>query len=479
MFEPGAARPWPLTVQMSLLVASAIALMLASVSGLMYVELVKDLRDKESAELRFDLQVQRDILVAAAAHRGPDYWQREWLENRSVYGRFAWQVLAADRSVRQTSANWPVFARALARVRRHAAFLDWALPGAALPRQVVVDTIGAERLAGSGGVLRGALDISHDVQVLRDYRNKLLTIGTFALVLSLALAWSLVRFGLAPLMMFARTVGMRNKGKVLPLSASERWPAELRQLATTFQGMSATLERSHAQASFMSARLAHELCAPIDKVLTASCVTLARPRAADEYQKTLELVVEEGSRLSRMLSGMLFLARADNGEPSPRVERLSLAAEFDALAEFFDAAFRDQGIALRASGACTVSADPVLLRRALSILLANALHDARAGDTVTLSCHAQQGTTVVSVAACCAVMSPAQLGLLSQAFHLARATGKAVDEAGIELAVVRAIAVLHGGSVSAVNFLEKGSRVDLYFPEAPGRRTTSPEQGSR
>lgn len=64
-------------------------------------------------------------------------------------------------------------------------------------------------------------------------------------------------------------------------------------------------ERSFDQLERFSSDLAHEFRSPINNPVAAASVTPARARNAAEYQNTLEVVVEEGDRLSRMVWSML------------------------------------------------------------------------------------------------------------------------------------------------------------------------------
>lgn len=460
-------KRWPLTVQMSLLFATVMVLMVLAVSGLMYVELVHELRDKEVAELREDLALQSVIIAAAAANESPAYWQREWLEYGKVHGQFAWQLVAANGVVRAASANWPAFAQALARIQPPPQWLQWAAAYLAAPRSILVETIGAGRPAGDGSRLRGALDISQDVQVLDAYRSKLLLLGLLASVLSAALAWSLAHHGLAPLGLLGRAIGQANVQASPPLSIAPCLPRELCQLAATFDAMRETVARSSARLSKISSDFADELRAPIENMMAASSVMLSRTRDAADYEQTLDVVLAEGRHLSHLLTDMLFLVRADNGEQIVRPQMLALDQELRKLVDFFELSFEERGAVLQAEGRCGLNADPVLLRRAMSIVLARLLRHASAGDTVRLSCGAAPNTTVVSIAASGAVAAATPVLFLVDWFQRTDATRSAVEHAGIELAVVGSILRLHGGAVGANGGAGEDVRIVFRFPDNP------------
>jgi two-component system heavy metal sensor histidine kinase CusS len=464
-------RRWSLTARMSLFFGTAIAVVLVGVSAMMYAELVHQLHVKEEDELRADMAVQLDVLEDVLRKTQPSHWQHEWIEYQGTYHHFAWQFLAADGSVRDASAGAPAFAQAFAAPAATSHFTRWRGLHAAQPSHVLLVSVPLDRLAGKGALLRGALDVSRDQHMLHAYRTRLIGVVALAILFSAGLGWFLARRGLAPVRAISAEIGRVNAEQLHAGIANEAWPAELRQLATTFDDMLARLERSFDQLSRFSSDLAHEFRAPINNLVAAASVTLARARDAAEYQKTLEVVVEEGGRLSHMVSSMLFLARADNAEQGVRLENISLAAEFRKLVEFYEIAAEEQGVRLEASGSCDLKADPLLLRRALSNLLANALRYTSRGGTVRLQAIPRRDTVVISVADDGAGIGPEHLPFLFDRFYRADASRSSAESTGLGLAVVRSIVELHGGTAAVTSSPGHGAEFTLTFPLMPGRRT--------
>jgi two-component system heavy metal sensor histidine kinase CusS len=228
--------------------------------------------------------------------------------------------------------------------------------------------------------------------------------------------------------------------------------------------MLARLERSFDQLSRFSSDLAHEFRSPINNLVAAASVTLGRARDVAEYENTLEVMVEEGSRLSRMVSGMLFLARADNAQQTIRREALSAREEFARLIAFFEVMADEQGIALRAEGDCHLMADAMLLRRALSNLLSNALRYTPRGGTVILRAAADGDACVISVVDDGCGIAPEHLPYLFDRFYRADPARSSTDSTGLGLAVVRSIAELHGGTVTVDSAPGKGAAFTLRLP---------------
>lgn len=483
MFSKSAIRlfdagRWSLTARLSLFFGTAIAVIVLGVSMMMYSELVEQLRDKEETELRDSLQIQHHVLEHLARRQNPTQWQHEWGEYQEDYQKFGWQLLAPDRRVLAASPNTSAFGPALEHPGMKPGFLRWADRTRNPVRyflvlDVDVDLRGEEAsrmrrpaLGPPGTVLRGVLDVSQDQHVLSAYGAKLAGVITLAIVLSAGVAWILAHRGLAPVRAISREIGRINAQKLHARISSEAWPSDLRVLASTFDDMLARLEHSFEQLTRFSSDLAHEFRSPINNLVAAASVTLARARDPMEYQNTLEIVVEEGQRLSRMVSSMLFLARADNAGQHLHLERVALANEFRKLVDFYEIAADEQGIRLAACGGGELMVDPMLLRRALSNLLTNALRYTPRGGNVRLSAAREGDAMVITVSDDGEGIAPEHLPFLFERFYRADAARSSADSTGLGLAVVRSIVELHGGSADVASTMGQGSTFTLRFPAA-------------
>ncbi|MDL2353890.1 MAG: heavy metal sensor histidine kinase [Pseudomonadota bacterium] len=458
------ARRWSLTARLATFFGTAIAVIVVCVSLMMYAELVHQLHEKEEVELINDMRIEQEVLSGMAKKKVPTHWQNEWREQQEEYQMFAWQLLAADGRRQSASGNAGAFAAGLAPAGPAGHFVR--MPAAA-DRVLLTFDQPAGWPAGAGSVLRGVLDVSQDELVLRRYRTRLVGVALSAVLLSAAIGWLLARRGLAPVRAISTEIGRVNAERLHARIAQESWPSDLRVLAETFDDMMAKIERSFEQLSRFSSDLAHEFRSPINNLVAAASVTLGRARDPAEYQKTLEIVVEEGDRLSRMVSSMLFLARADHAKQQVRYEVVSTGAEFGKLLEFFDIVAEEQGVALQAAGSPVLRADPLLLRRALSNLLANALRYTPRGGAIDLLAEDHGDAIVISVTDNGVGIGAEHLPFLFDRFYRADAARSSADSTGLGLAVVRSIAELHGGSVSVHSTLGAGATFVLRLPKAP------------
>ncbi|MDB5906777.1 MAG: histidine kinase [Massilia sp.] len=452
-------RRWSLTARMTVFFAVAIAVIVVGVSVMMYAELVHQLHEKEETELADAMRIQHEVIRSLAKKTNPTQWQHEWDEQQEEDQRFGWQLIGADGAVAQSSSNAGAFADGLSHAIRKHKFVRIAVGGKAF--LVFEDAV---QLPGGGIGLRGILDVSTDERVLRRYRTKLFSVVLLSIVLSAAIGWIIARRGLAPVRAISAEIGRVNAERLHTRIADEKWPSDLRALARTFDDMMERIERSFEQLSRFSSDLAHEFRSPINNLVAAASVTLRRARNPAAYQETLEVVVEEGERLSRMVSSMLFLARADNAKQSLRFEQVSTETEFQKLIDFFELMAEDQGVSLRAGGACSVRADPLLLRQALSNLLANALRYTPAGGSIRLQAEDKGDAVAISVTDSGAGIAAEHLPFLFDRFYRVDAARSSAESTGLGLAVVRSIAELHGGSVTVESAVGKGTTFVLLIP---------------
>ena len=128
--------------------------------------------------------------------------------------------------------------------------------------------------------------------------------------------------------------------------------------------------------------IAHALRNPLNNRRGETEVALGRARTPGEYRQNLASSLEEFDRLSRMIEGRLFIARAEDPRTALTPVPLGARHELDAVSELSEARAADQCVTVRGEGEADFVADPMLVRRAVSHLLGHALKDTPPGGTV-------------------------------------------------------------------------------------------------
>jgi two-component system heavy metal sensor histidine kinase CusS len=116
-----------------------------------------------------------------------------------------------------------------------------------------------------------------------------------------------------------------------------------------------------------------------------------------------------------------------------------------------------------------VQGDRLMLRRALSNLLSNAMRYTAAGQTVSVSLEASSHDKVlIRITNPSAAVSPEHLPKLFDRFYRADPSRQHKgDGAGLGLAIVKSIIEAHEGSISA-NWADGQMRFTLELPSAAG-----------
>jgi two-component system heavy metal sensor histidine kinase CusS len=296
-----------------------------------------------------------------------------------------------------------------------------------------------------------AMDTHHHTHFMEELQRSLMVYLLLAGLSSGLLAWWAARRGLAPLRDMrerARRVTAHQLDERMPVGSV---PVEMAELAQELNTMLERLQRDFQRLSEFSSDLAHELRTPISNLLTQTQVTLAQPRDAASYRDTLASNAEEFQRLARMVSDMLLLAKTQHGLALPHREPVALHQAAQALFDFFDVVAEEKGITLKLEGQAHTQGDRLMLQRAISNLLSNAIRHAPAQSRVRVLVSNTHGEASLCV---------------DRFYRVDKSRAHLNTEGtGLGLAITRAIMEAHGGTVS-VDSGEETTRFCLRFPAA-------------
>jgi len=320
-----------------------------------------------------------------------------------------------------------------------------------------------------GWRVEAALDIDADTQLLQQYLRDLLVLAAAGLLLAAALGGWITRRGLRPIRAITRTTQRIGAQQLQERLQPAAWPRELMALAVEFDNMLERLQKSFERLTQFSADLAHELRTPINNLMGETQVILARERSAPEYARVLHSALEEHTRLARLIDSMLFLAQADQERLPPSAVAIEAQAELQAVAEFYQPLAQEQGVQLRCEGAGRLYADALLVRRALSNLVSNALRHTPRGGCITLRAAAQDAAPAQLSVSDTGVGIPGEhLPQLGQRFYrVDAARSAAAGGVGLGLAIVHSIMKLHGGTLTIQSRPGLGTTATLWFPPPP------------
>ena len=312
-----------------------------------------------------------------------------------------------------------------------------------------------------------AMDTHHHVHFMDELQRSLMVYLLVAALASGFTAWWAARRGLAPLRDMqerARRVTAHQLDERMPEASV---PVEMAELARELNTMLARLQRDFQRLSEFSSDLAHELRTPISNLLTQTQVTLAQPRDTLAYRDTLASNAEEFQRLGRMVSDMLLLAKTEHGLALLHREPVVLHEQVQGLLDFYSVIADEKEITLSTTGEATASGDKLMLRRAISNLLSNAIRHAPAQTRIVVTLNQTHGLTRLCVENTGPAIDPVHLPRLFDRFYRvdkSRVYGPS-EGTGLGLAITQAIMKAHGGNVTVESTTDQ-TRFCLCWPSA-------------
>jgi two-component system heavy metal sensor histidine kinase CusS len=140
--------------------------------------------------------------------------------------------------------------------------------------------------------------------------------------------------------------------------------------------------------------------------------------------------------------------------------------ELKRITEYFEGVADENGITLDVAASGTLVADPILFRRAVSNLVANAIRHSPSGARILVRGHEQHSDNfLVSVANPGSGIPPEQLPKIFDRFY--RVDDSRRDSqfsSGLGLAIVKSIMTLHGGTVGVKSEPGGLTTFSLVFP---------------
>jgi two-component system heavy metal sensor histidine kinase CusS len=339
------------------------------------------------------------------------------------------------------------------------------------PYRAMVVTCASDQRPLGGMKIQVALETYGSSHLLLAMRQRLYWLLAGLVVVSGVIGHVIARRGLRPIAEMsasAATIGSATLDRRLDVAAC---PAEIAELALSFNGVLDRLEEAFGRLSRFSADIAHELRTPVNNLRVQAEVTLQRSRTAEEYRGAIASSLEDGQRLGRIIDSLLFLARADNPGTQVAREPLSACEEISVIRDFYDVAASEAGvsIAVDCEARQALWADRVLLQRAVGNLVENSLAHTGRGARITLAARDGEGTVTVEVIDTGSGIPAEHLSRIADRFYrvdASRAGGG--TRVGLGLSIVKSIVTLHGGTIDVRSISGKGTCVTLTFPVLTG-----------
>ncbi len=291
---------------------------------------------------------------------------------------------------------------------------------------------------------------------------EVLMVASAAALSALCVALLLARWIRTPLERL-RVASARLASGDLAARAPETGPAELAEVARSFNSMANAIERLFEARRELVAWAGHDLRTPLasmQAMIEAIDDGLAEP---SEY---LPALAEQVRTLSSLVDGLFELARIDAGELTQQLEQADIGHVIDSCVRGFEAEARAKGISLeaRAGGRVPpVRCAPAHVQRVLGNLLANAIRHTPEDGAIAIAVRPGAHDVTIAVEDTGEGVSSEAAARMFDRFWRAE-SARSSSGSGLGLAIARALVEAHGGQIWAENRASGGARVAFTLP---------------
>ncbi|CAN5684444.1 ATP-binding protein [soil metagenome] len=257
-------------------------------------------------------------------------------------------------------------------------------------------------------------------------------------------------------------------------------PAELRDLANSFNGMLVRLERAVDALRNFTADASHELRTPLTSIRGTIQVALARQRTNEELQDTLAEVMEETEWMLHLVEGLLTLARGEEELMNGERERVDLVPLLADVADIGKALVdgRDVRVSFSTTPELHVSGSARQLRQVFLNLVSNSAKFTERGSIEIIAKKdgvpgASGGTNGGERAHAMVLVRDTGTGIPARElprvfdrFYRGDAARSQVGGTGLGLAIARLLVEQHGGKIHARSEEGTGSEFEVVLPLA-------------
>jgi signal transduction histidine kinase len=375
----------------------------------------------------------------------------------AVYGTTG-QVLARTSCDTATSAEATTLVNAVLAENKPRTRQSGDLLTVATPIGDAEDPVGV-------AVLTRSLDPLHDR--LAAVRGWLTLIGVAGLLAGALVSIGLARWVSRPLHEVDSAAQRLGEGSLEVRAPAESGPPEVRRLAATFNTMAARTEALVHGHRTVIADVSHQLRTP----LAALRLRLDLLAGDVDSEAALELVgaQEEIARLSRLVDGLLAVARAEGAVPRPVPVRVDEVVSERLAAWEPVAGERRVHLSARCPRGLEAFLGAEVLEQVLDNLVANALDAAREGGQVQVVAGSEGDTVRVAV-----VDNGPGMTASAQAAAFRRFGNPDARGTGLGLAIVHRLVTSNGGTTRLQDTPDGGLTVVLTLPSTRLAKRTDP-----
>ncbi len=249
----------------------------------------------------------------------------------------------------------------------------------------------------------------------------------------------------------SRTIMAGDLSQRMALSGSGD---EFDRLADSLNAMLDRIERLMHGLKEVSDNIAHDLKTPLTRLRSRVEAALRAEPTEEGYREALETTIEESDRLIAVFNGLLMIARAEAGAAGASFSTIDLADVARDVVELYEPVAEEEGqdLTVEAPDSVEINGNRELIGQAIANLVDNALKYAPAnggaegGKGIAVSVRRKDNRAEIVVADTGPGIPAESRGKVVERFARLEQS-RSAPGAGLGLALVAAVARLHGGEL--------------------------------
>ena len=426
-------------------------------------------------QLNHQLQETGRLLIAdiAAEPEGRD------IERLDIPGEF-FELLDQEGRVLQRSLNLPA-PISLKRIDPAATEPTYQVADIEREQTVRVAIIPFEQ-ANQKHFLAVAIPTFGTNRVLDTFGKIVLILFPISLLLTAGISMIYVGRSLAPITELTRHAASMARRVTQSQGFWEPLPVttphdELGQLAETFNDLFRGVDSAVRQLRQFVTDASHELRTPIAILHGETELLLSKPRTAEEYQKTLAIFDDELKKLTRMLEGLFTLSIADAGQLHLELEPVYINELLEEACALVSSRARKKKISIlrHLDQEFSYTGDEAFLHQLFLIFLDNAIKYSPEKSVLHVTLEEVNGRIRVCFQDHGIGVAAEHLPFIFERFYRAPSNAGDSHSGGLGLAIAKAIAQAHGGSIECTSEVGVGSSFTVVLPLVPVGKNDTPE----
>jgi two-component system OmpR family sensor kinase len=216
------------------------------------------------------------------------------------------------------------------------------------------------------------------------------------------------------------------------------------------------------------ADISHEFRTPLTVIRGESEIALrGANKTKVEYKETFQRIMDQADHTTRLVDDLLFMARADAGEPRLKLRSVGISSMVDSVCKDFAAKAEQRNISInqsREGPKAVVHGDAGRLRQIFTILMDNALRYSNPGGSIEIQISQIDSDVQISFRDHGIGLTEEDAELAFERFYRGHKAEEHARGTGLGLPVAKAIVEAHNGSIFLHGKLGDGATATVTLP---------------